>query len=150
MTNFVFLFPDDGEATLEAVLRKTKTAAIVSSPMNEKLLIFASEADAVFVRCGLNLRPASKSTLLVPARDQRTVTSWLITNGLARCFAWRTLEHLEFLTPAAEDSMIEAFSDLIGDDPYALPLNLWPDVFRPNPVPPASAPNLPGGSPAPI
>ena len=81
MTHFVLLFPDDGDTTLESVLRQTRTGAIISSPMEDKLLIFASETDAVFVRCGLDLRPASRSTLIVPAKDQAAVTAWLSPMG---------------------------------------------------------------------
>lgn len=35
----VFQFPNDNEATLEAVLGQTKTGGIISSPMNDMLLI---------------------------------------------------------------------------------------------------------------
>jgi len=120
------------EATLEAVLGQTKTGGIISSPMNDMLLICSTEAEAVFVRCGLGLRPATKTGLLVPADDLTTVAGWLMQAGLmARC-DWAALEHLEFMNVAALRRIVEVFNDIVGHEPNSLPLNLWPDVFRPN------------------
>ena len=135
----VFQFPNDNEATLEAVLGQTKTGGIISSPMNDTLLICSTEAEAVFVRCGLGLRPATKTGLLVPVDDLTTVAGWLTQTGLmARC-DWAALEHLEFMNVAALKRTVEVFSDIVGHKPYSLPLNLWPDVFRPNlPIPQAT------------
>ena len=128
----VFQFPNDDEATLEAVLRQTKTGGIVSSPINDILLICSTEVEAVFVRCGLGLRPATKTGLLVPVDDLAAVAGWLMQNGLiARC-DWAALEHLEFMNVAALERTVEVFSDIAGHEPHSLPLDLWPDVFRPN------------------
>lgn len=128
----VFQFPNDNEATLEAVLGQTKTGGIISSPMNDSLLICSTEADAVFVRCGLGLRPVTKIALLVPVEDQTAVSEWLMQTGLARRCDWAALEHLEFMNVAALERTVEVFNDIVGHEPYFLPLNLWPDVFRPN------------------
>lgn len=128
----VFQFPNDNEATLEAVLGQTKTGGIISSPMNDLLLICSTEADAVFVRCGLGLRPVTNIALLVPVEDQTAVAEWLMQTGLARRCDWAALEHLEFMNVAALKRTVEVFSDIVGHEPYSLPLNLWPDVFRPN------------------
>ena len=128
----VFQFPNDDEATLEAVLGQTKTGGIVSSPMNDMLLICSTEVEAVFARCGLGLLPATKTGLLVPVDDLTRVAGWLMQTGLiARC-DWAALEHLEFMNVAAFTRTVEAFSDIVGHEPCSLPLNLWPDVFRPN------------------
>lgn len=128
----VLAFPDDDDETLQKVLTQTKTSQIISSPMEDLLLICSSETDAVFVRCGLALRTASKTTLLVPVRDQRTVADWLFQNGLNGRCEWAALEHFEFMNVAALKRTVEVFSDIVGHEPYSLPLNLWPDVFRAN------------------
>lgn len=128
----VFAFPDDNDETLERVLTRTKTGRIISSPMEDLLLICSSETDAVFVRCGLALRPATKKSLLVPASSQAAVASWLTQNGLASRYEWASLEHLEFFSAAAVDRAIEVFGDIVGREPHSLPLNLWPHIFRPN------------------
>lgn len=128
----VIVFPDDGETTLRAVLDETKTGQIVSSPMEDLLLICSSETDAVFIRCGLALRPVTQITLLVPVEDKRAVAGWLLQHGLiARC-KWAALERFEFFSAVAIDRIVEVFSGIVGHEPYSLPLNLWPDVFRPN------------------
>lgn len=128
----VIAFPFDADATLGAVLGQTKTGEIISSPMEDVLLICASETDGVFLRCGLGLRPATKAALLVPVEDQGAVAAWLVQNGMtARC-EWATLEHFEFFSAAALDRTVEVFSDIVGQEPYSLPLNLWPGIFRPN------------------
>jgi len=128
----VIAFPLDADATLRAVLGQTETGGIISSPMEDLLLLCSSETDAVFVRCGLALRPASMMTLLVRMEDQLAVGLWLLQNGLTGRCEWAALEHLEFFSEAAVDRTIEVFSDIAGHDPQSLPLNLWPDVFRPN------------------
>lgn len=128
----VIAFPDDGETTLRAVLHQTKTGQIVSSPMEDMLLICSSETDAVFVRCGLALRPVTQTTLLVPVEDQRAVAVWLSQHGLIDRCGWATLERFEFLSAVAIDRIEEVFSGIVGHEPYSLPLDLWPDVFRPN------------------
>ncbi|MBD7942480.1 hypothetical protein [Brevundimonas guildfordensis] len=113
----VFQFPNDDEATLEAVLRQTKTGGIVSSPINDILLICSTEVEAVFVRCGLGLRPATKTGLLVPAEELTAVAGWLMQTGLfARC-DWAALEHLEFMNVAALKRTVEVFSDIVGMSP---------------------------------
>lgn len=128
----VLAFPDDKGETLERVLTRTKTAGIISSPMEDLLLICSSETDAVFIRCGLALRTASMTTLLVPLQDQPAVNLWLRQNGMAGRCEWAALEHLEFFSETAVDRTIEVFSSIVGHDPQSLPLNLWPDVFRSN------------------
>ena len=128
----VIPFPFDADATLRAVLGQTRTGGIVSSPIEDLLLICSSETDAVFLRCGLALRPASTTTLLVPVEDQLTVDLWLLQNRMAGRCKWAALEHLEFASEVAVDRTIEVFSGIVGHDPQSLPLNLWPDVFRPN------------------
>lgn len=128
----VIAFPDDGAATLEAVLSQTKIGGIVSSPMEDMLLICSSDADAAYIRCGLELRPAANKAFLVPVEDQGAVAAWLMQNHMASRCEWAALEHLEFFCEAAVDRTIEVFSDIVGHDPRSLPLNLWPDVFRPN------------------
>ncbi|MNS05834.1 hypothetical protein D3C72_372450 [compost metagenome] len=126
----VFQFPNDDEATLEAVLGQT--GGIISSPMNDMLLICSTEVEAVFVRCGLGLRPATKTGLLVPVDDLTTVAGWLMQTDLITRCDWAALEHLEFMNVAAFKRTVEVFSDIVGHEPNSLPLNLWPDVFRPN------------------
>lgn len=130
MTHCVIIFPDDGDATLSAVLHQTKTGAIISSPMEDRLLICATEADAVFIRCGLDLQPVSDTSFILPVSDQANVSAWLATNGLLQRCEWRALEHFEFMSLAATDRLIEVFIGVTGDTPKVLPLNLWPDVFR--------------------
>lgn len=132
MTHCVVIFPDDGDATRSAVLRQTKTGAIISGPMEDRLLICATEADAVFVRCGLDLRPVSDTSFLVPVSDQANVSAWLVDSRLDRRCEWRALEHFEFMSLAATDRLIEAFIGVTGDTPKVLQLTLWPEVFRPS------------------
>lgn len=132
MSHFVLLFPDDGDTTLAAVLLQTKTGAIISSPMEDKLLICAAEADAVFIRCGLGLRPVSNTMFTVPVSDQANVSAWLATNRLSRRCEWRALEHFEFMSLEAADRLIEVFIGVTGNSPKVMPLALWPDVFRPS------------------
>lgn len=144
MTHVVLLFPDDGEATLQAVLSQTKTGCIISSPMEDMLLICSTEADAIYIRCGLDLRCATSKTLLVPVEDQQRVVRWLLLQDIASRCDWAALEHFEFLSAAAMDRTIEVFSDIVGGEPYSLPLSLWPTVFRPNlPAPHAVIRRLP-------
>lgn len=128
----VIAFPFDADATLRSVLGQTRTGGIVASPMADLLLICSSETDAVFVRCGLALRPASMTTLLVPAEDQLAVDLWLLQEGMAGRFNWAALENFEFASEEAVNRTIEVFSEIVGHDPQSLPLNTWPDVFRPN------------------
>lgn len=78
------------------------------------------------------LRPVTNIALLVPVEDQTAVAEWLMQTGLARRCDWAALEHLEFMNVAALKRTVEVFSDIVGHEPYSLPLNLWPDVFRPN------------------
>nr|WP_313635205.1 hypothetical protein [Brevundimonas diminuta] len=130
MTHYVVIFPDDGECTLEAVLCRTGTGAIISSPMEDRLLICATEADAVFIRCGLDLRPVSDTSFLLSGSDQASMSEWLVANGLFQRCEWRALEHFEFMSLAAADRLIEVFIGVTGDTPKVLPLTLWPDVFR--------------------
>ena len=130
MSDFVVLFPNDDERTLETVLRRTGTGAIISSPMADRLLVCSSEVDAVFIRCGLDLLPACETMLLVPVNDQPKVTAWLTANGLAQRCEWRALEHFEFLSIEAGDRLIDVFREVTGEAPFTLPLTLWPDVFR--------------------
>ena len=132
LTHLVLLFPNDGEATLEAVLSQTKIRGIVSSPMEDKLLTCSSDADAAYIRCGLELRPANDNAFLVPVEDQGAVSAWLMQNCMVSRCEWAALEHFEFLSAAAMDRTFEVFSDIVGHDPQSLPLKLWPDVFRPN------------------
>lgn len=139
MTHVVLLFPDDGESTLQAVLSQTKTGDIISSPMEDMLLICSTEADAIYIRCGLDLRCATDKALLVPAEDREWVAGWLISQGMASRCDWAALERFEFLNPAAMDRTIEVFSDIVGGEPYSLPLSLWPTVFRPNLAAPHAA-----------
>ena len=131
MTHCVIIFPDDGDATLSALLHQTKTGAIISSPMEDRLLICATAADAVFIRCGLDLRPVSETMFAVPVGDQANVSAWLVHNRLLRRCEWRALEHFEFMSLEAADRLIEVFRRLTGNAPLTLPLTLWPDVFRP-------------------
>lgn len=135
----VFVFPDDNDETLTRVLTRTKTGEIISSPMEDLLLICSSETDAVFIRCGLNLRPASKTTLLVPMNSHRAVASWVLRNSLTLRCGWATLENFEFFSAAAADRAIDVFTEIVGREPYSLPLDLWPDVFRPRPRLPHAA-----------
>lgn len=128
----VLAFPDDNGETLERVLTRTKTGGIISSPMEDLLLICSSETDAVFIRCGLSQRTAFNESLLVPVSSQAAVASWLMQNGLAPRCEWAALERFEFLTTGALERTIEVFSNVVGREPYSLPLRLWPDVFRPN------------------
>ena len=128
----VLAFPDDNGETLERVLTRTKTGGIISSPMEDLLLICSSETDAVFIRCGLSLRPATERSFLVRSSDQAAVATWLIQNGLASRCEWATLENFEFFHAAAVDRAIEVFSDIVGREPHLLPLKLWPEIFRPN------------------
>lgn len=128
----VLVFPDDNERTLKQVLTRTLTGEIISSPMEDLLLICSSETDAVFIRCGLGLRPASKTSLLVPMNSRRAVASRLLRNGLTLRCEWATLENFEFFSAAAADRAIDVFTEIVGREPYSLPLDLWPDVFRPN------------------
>lgn len=132
MTHCVVIFPDDGDATLSAILHHTKTGAIISSPMEDRLLICATAADAVFIRCGLDLRPVSDLMFLVPVSDQANVSAWLVANGFLQRCEWRALEHFEFMSLAATDRLIEVFINVTGVTPKVLPLTLWPDVFRSN------------------
>jgi len=132
MTHCVVIFPDDGDATLSAVLHQTKTGAIISSPMEDRLLICATEADAVFIRCGLDLRPISDTSFLVPVNYQANVSQWLVHSRLDRRCEWRALEHFEFMSLSATDRLIAVFIGVTGDTPKVLPLTLWPDVFRSN------------------
>ncbi len=126
----VLTFPFDADETLRAVLVQTRTGGIVSSPMDDLLLFCSSETDAVFIRCGLALRMASMTTLLVPLQDQPATDLWLRQNGLAGRCEWAALEHLEFFSETAVARTIEVFSSIVGHDPQSLPLNLWPEVFR--------------------
>lgn len=128
----VLVFPDDNERTLKRVLTRTKTGEIISSPMDDLLLICSSETDAVFIRCGLGFRPASKTSLLVPVNSQRSVASWLMQHGLTPRCEWASLERFEFFDATALDRTIEVFSDIVGQGPYSVPLTLWPSIFRPN------------------
>lgn len=128
----VIPFPDDNGETLERVLTRTKTGAIISSPMEDFLLICSTETDAVFIRCGLSLRTATKQSFLVRSLDQTAVATWLIQNGLASRCEWAALESFEFFNAAAVDRAIEVFSDVVGHEPHSLPLKLWPEIFRPN------------------
>lgn len=130
MSDFVILFPNDDDCTLETVLRRTGTGSIISSPMDDRLLICSTQTDAVFVRCGLDLRPAFDRMLLVPVNDQSKVSEWLASNGLVQRCEWRALEHFEFLSVEAGDRLIDVFSEVTGETPCTLPLTLWPDVFR--------------------
>lgn len=132
MIDVVLVFPDDDEATLEAVLSQTKTGGIVSCPMEDMLLICSSEADAVYIRCGLDVRPATDTALLVPVADQGAVAAWLMQNGMtARC-EWASLQHFAFFSAAAMDRTIKVLRDIAGQESCSLPLSFWPDVFRPN------------------
>lgn len=128
----VLAFPDDNGETLERVLTRTKTGAIISSPMEDLLLICSSETDAVYIRCGLSLRPATERSFLVLHSDQAAVATWLIQNGMTSRCEWAALENFEFFHTAAVDRAIEVFSDVVGREPHSLPLKLWPQIFRPN------------------
>ena len=144
MTHVVLLFPDDGAATLRAVLTQTNTGGIVSNPMEDMLLVCSTEADAIYIRCGLDLRWVTQKALLVRAEDQQQVAGWLLLQGMASRCDWAALEHFEFWNAAAMDRTIEVFSDVVGREPYSLPLNLWPTVFRPNlSAPHAAIPSSP-------
>lgn len=135
----VLVFPDDNERTLKRVLTRTKTGEIISSPMDDLLLICSSETDAVFIRCGLGLRPASKTSLLVSMNSRRAVASWLMRHGLTPRCEWASLERFEFFSAAAADRAIDVFREVVGEEPYTVPLTLWPNVFRPNLPPPHAA-----------
>lgn len=128
----VIAFPDNDGATLEAVLSQTNIGGIVSSPMEDMLLICSSDADAAYIRCGLELRPATDKAFLVPVGNQLAVDSWMTLNGMAGRYLWATLEHFEFFRVGAVDQANESFRRIVGYDPTLLPLELWPDVFRPN------------------
>lgn len=128
----VLAFPDDNGETLERVLTRTKTGGIISSPMEDLLLICSSETDAVFIRCGLSLRPATERSFLVLHSDKAAVATWLIQNGMISRCEWAALENLEFFHAAAVDRAIEVFSDVVGREPHSLPLKLWPQIFRRN------------------
>jgi len=130
----VIAFPDDGGAALWAVLSQIDMRELESTPMEDVLLLCHSETDAVFVRCGLTLRPAINNSLLVPVGNQLAVESWMTLSGMAGRYDWATLEHVEVSREAALDQAIEEFHHNVGYDPTLLPLELWPDVFRPNVV----------------
>ncbi len=130
----VIAFPDNGGATLWAVLSQIDMRELESTPMEDVLLLCHSETDAVFVRCGLTLRPATNQSLLVPVGNQLAVDSWMTLSGMAGRYDWTTLEHFEFIREAAVDQAIESFRHIVGYDPTFFPLDLWPGVFRPNVV----------------
>lgn len=126
----VIAFPDDGGATLWAVLSQMDIRELESTPMEDVLFLCHSETDAVFVRCGLTLRPAINNSLLVPVDNQLAVDSWMTLSGMAGRYDWATLEHFEFFHEGAEDRIIQSFRRIVGYEPTFFPLDLWPGVFR--------------------
>lgn len=128
----VLVFPDDNEETLVQVLTRTKTGEIISSPMEDLLLICSSDSDAVFIRCGLGLQSVSEKMMLVPVNRRGTVAAWLMHYDMASRCKWAALERFEFLTSAAADRAINVFREIVGHAPDSLPVTLWPSVFRPN------------------
>lgn len=122
----VIAFPDDGEETLEKVLRSMRTGAI-SSPL-DRCVTFAHEADAITARM-FGGRVVDDRTLILDADEENDLRNWMNQSTSTSPAEWWTLERFEFFRPCDAERLYEAYERTIGTRPRLFPLALWPEIF---------------------
>jgi len=122
----VIAFPDDGEETLEKVLRITRTGA-VPSPL-DRCVTFAHDADAIIARM-FGGRVVDDRTLILNADEEKELRNWMHQRASTVPAEWRSLERFEFFRLCDAERLFDAYEAATGAQPCLLPLDLWPEIF---------------------
>ena len=125
---FVIEFPDDGGASLAAVVHIAGRGG-TSVWLDEWLLHFSESVMAVHTKMMFShLKVTPDGGLMVPDVERQAVESWIKDNARGTT-VWT---HLEVVTPwslKTARNWAAAYHQVVGKRPRVRSMKLWPHVF---------------------